>query len=346
MLSRRAFLHQLGLGAAATVGCQSRHSSPSTETFAPVVTVDRSSESLVKVLFDSLNDRQRKTICFDWNYKDPQRGLLRKHICNSWRITPPAIRSDFYSLEQQTLIRDIFEGLVQPDWIERFDRQFTDDAQGFGLHQSIALIGTPGDGPFEFVMTGRHVTFRCDGNSTEHLAFGGPIVYGHAPGGTFEKPGHPGNVFWHQAIAANKVFQMMDGRQRKLALLPEAPDEAEIAFRGNQSRDGIPVSEFSRDQRESLQGVLTKLIEPFRVGDRDEVLMALQKQGGLDACHLAFYERDRLSDELIWDNWRLEGPSFVWHYRGSPHVHVWVHVADSPKVELNALNNAWPLRKE
>ena len=24
-----------------------------------------------------------------------------------------------------------------------------------------------------------------------------------------------------------------------------------------------------------------------------------------------------------WDNWRLEGPAFVWYFRGSPHVHVW-----------------------
>ena len=37
-----------------------------------------------------------------------------------------------------------------------------------------------------------------------------------------------------------------------------------------------------------------------------------------------------------WDNWRLEGPSFVWHYRGFPHVHVWVNVSDDASVPLNA----------
>jgi hypothetical protein len=30
----------------------------------------------------------------------------------------------------------------------------------------------------------------------------------------------------------------------------------------------------------------------------------------------------------------LEGPSFVWHFRGSPHVHVWVNVADNPSVAI------------
>jgi hypothetical protein len=51
---------------------------------------------------------------------------------------------------------------------------------------------------------------------------------------------------------------------------------------------------------------------------------------------LAFYADSTLGSDGEWDNWRLEGPSFVWYFRGKPHVHVWVHVADSPKVELNS----------
>lgn len=46
------------------------------------------------------------------------------------------------------------------------------------------------------MLTGRHMTVRCDGNSAEHVAFGGPIFYGHAASGFNEKPDHPGNVFW------------------------------------------------------------------------------------------------------------------------------------------------------
>ena len=75
------------------------------------------------------------------------------------------------------------------------------------------------------------------------------------------------------------------------------------------------------------------------------MVAALKKQGGLDACSLAFYEADDLGKDGIWDNWRLEGPSFVWHYRGAPHVHVWVHVADDPDVELNSRNLSGPLRQ-
>jgi len=85
-----------------------------------------------------------------------------------------------------------------------------------------------------------------------------------------------------------------------------------------------------------VQKVLQKLIEPYRQSDREETLAALKAQGGLDKCSLAFYTDEDLGKDRVWDNWRLEGPSFVWYFRGFPHVHVWVNVADTPSVPLNA----------
>ena len=73
-----------------------------------------------------------------------------------------------------------------------------------------------------------------------------------------------------------------------------------------------------------------------RVEDRDEALDCLKKQGGLEACTLTFYSDEDLGDDGVWDNWRLEGPSFVWYFRGTPHVHVWVNVADSADIPANA----------
>ena len=99
----------------------------------------------------------------------------------NWHITEPAINSDFFTVDQRGMIREVFEGIIQPDWHARFDKQLKDDAGGFGNGQNIAIFGKPGEAKFEFVMTGRHTTLRCDGNSAEHVAFGGPIFYGHAP---------------------------------------------------------------------------------------------------------------------------------------------------------------------
>ena len=296
------------------------------------------SESLVKQLYETLSPKQRETICFGWDYQDPDRGLLRTRVSNNWNITEQTLNSGFYTREQQEIIRGIYEGLLQPSWHDRIDKQLTDDSGGYGESNSIAIFGEPGNDKFEFVMTGRHMTLRCDGNSAEHVAFGGPIFYGHAGENFDEEPAHPGNVFWSQAIEANKLYQALDGKQQKLALVKQGlPDEDQVGFKGaNGKFQGIPITEFSADQKARVQEVLAKLIEPYRQTDRDEVVACLKAHGGLDACHLAFYQEDDIGEDGVWDNWRLEGPSFVWHYRGAPHVHVWVNVSADPSVKLNA----------
>ncbi|MCM2371311.1 DUF3500 domain-containing protein [Aporhodopirellula aestuarii] len=296
----------------------------------------QSAESYTGLLYESLSEKQKQAVCFDWDHRDKKRGLLRTFVANNWNITNHEIVSDFYNDEQRDLITKVFESIIDPSWHERYYQQLEDDAGGFGHEQSIAIFGTPGQGKFELVMTGRHMTLRCDGNSADHVAFGGPLFYGHAPDFN-EGPNHTGNVFWHQAVAANDLFKMLDGRQQKLALLPKTPREQAVGFKGSSGEiAGLPVTELSSDQKEHLQLVLKTLVEMYRSTDQAEVMACLQTQGGLDACHLAFYSDKDIGDDGVWDNWRLEGPAFVWHYRGAPHVHVWVNVADSPDVELNA----------
>jgi Protein of unknown function (DUF3500)/TAT (twin-arginine translocation) pathway signal sequence len=297
-------------------------------------------ETAVKALFDTLTDAQRKEICFDWNYLDKKgRGLLRTHVSNNWQVTPQHIKSDFYTAKQQGIIHDIFKGLVNPEWYAKFLKQLKDDTGGkpWGADQSIALFGKPGDGKFECVLTGRHMTLRADGNTEEHVAFGGPIFYGHAAQGFNEKADHPGNVFWPQAQLANNVYKLLDESQQKSALVSESPHEAEVQFQGEKGQfPGLPITKLTSDVQKELQKVLAALIEPFRAEDRDEAIVCLKKQGGLEKCSLAFYKDQDIGNDGVWDNWRIEGPSFVWYFRGSPHVHVWVNVADDAGVKLNA----------
>lgn len=327
-IARRSFLKGSAVAAAATA-CTPLALRAAEQKSDP--------ESLVKVLFDKLNDDQRKSVCFNWDYNDSKMGLLRTRVANNWHITKPQVNSDFFTAEQKDLVRKIFEGIVDPDWVARFDKQLEDDAGGFGEDQNIAIFGTPGQGNFEFVLTGRHMTLRCDGNSAEGVAFGGPIFYGHAPTGNEDTADHKGNVFWPQALEANKVYQMLDGKQRKQAEVAKTPREQDSGFRGKGGDFlGIPVTDLSSDQREQLQKTLDMLLAPFRKGDRAEASQCLSTQGGLDACYLAFFTDADIGKDRVWDNWRLEGPSFVWHFRGSPHVHVWVNVADRPDIKLNA----------
>jgi hypothetical protein len=337
-LNRRGFLRTAGWTAAAATASVPLWATPRAQA-AP--TTKSAAETAVKALYDSLSDKQRKVMCFDWDYEDKEkkRGLLRTFVSNNWHITEPRIRGGFYSIKQQDIIHDIFQGLINPEWYGKFLKQLRDDTGGklWGSDQSIAIFGKPGDDKFEFVMTGRHMTLRADGNTESHVAFGGPIFYGHAAQGFNEKANHPGNVFWPQALLANKVYTMLDQDQQKKALVANSPDESDVSFHGPEGKfPGIPFKELADSQQKELNKVLKALIEPFRTEDQDKALECLSRQGGLDKCALAFYSDEDIGKDGVWDNWRLEGPAFAWYFRGCPHVHVWVHVADDPSVKLNS----------
>ena len=323
--SRRQFLKTVGAGAALAT---------SVPSLVLAEEAGRKPETLVTDLFQSLNPEQKGQVCFGWDHNDPARGLLRTRVANNWKITKKNVTSKFYTKDQQEMIRAIFQGLIAPDWHKRYDQQLNDDCGGWG-DQSIAIFGQPGEEKFEMVLTGRHMTLRCDGNSADHVAFGGPIFYGHAPEED-ETREHAGNVFWEQAVEANKVFEMLDGKQREQAKAAKTPREQMVGFRSRDEFPGIRISELARDQKVQVHNTLLSLLNMFRRSDQAEAHACLQTQGGLDACNLAFYTDHDIGDDGVWDNWRLEGPSFVWHFRGSPHVHVWVNLADNTAVKLNA----------
>jgi hypothetical protein len=339
-LDRRDFLRTVGASAAAlTAGGLPLFAAPSVPPSPEAPTPTSAAETAVKGLYESLTDEQKKVVCFDWNHQAGNRGLLRTFVSNNWQITKLHIRSDFYTKKQQMIIHDVFKGMINPEWYKSFLKQLKDDTGGreWGEEQSIAIFGKPGTNQFEFVMTGRHMTLRADGNTNDHVAFGGPIFYGHAASGFNEEVHHPGNIFWHQAVEANKIYRMLEPAQQKRALVQKRPRESAVAFQGSAGKfPGIPVVDLAAEQKTQLQKVLQKLLEPYRKEDQSEAMLCLKKQGGLDKCALAFYKEGDIGDDGEWDNWRLEGPSFVWYFRGSPHVHVWVNVADDPSVKTNA----------
>jgi hypothetical protein len=330
-LDRRHFLKAAGAAVAISALPTALRAAETSEAKTP--------ETLVKQLYEALSEEQKKVVAFDWDHNDPKLGLLRTRVSNNWHITQPEIRGDFYTMDQQEMARAIYEGLFQPDWVKQIDKQLQDDNAGkpWGAAQNIAIFGKPGEDKFELVMTGRHMTVRVDGNSIDHMAFGGPVFHGHAASGFNEKVGHPGNIWWPQAVEANKVFAMLDGKQHEKALASQMPSEQSVGFRGAEGQfQGIPVTDLSGDQKEQLQKVLAKVLEPYRNADRDEALDCLKKQGGLDKCSLAFYAAGDIGDDGEWDNWRLEGPAFVFYFRGSPHVHMWMNIGADPAVKLNA----------
>jgi len=313
-VSRREFVRKV-TGLAVAGSLLPAVTSPRRAIAAP--SASSKAETAVKRFYDTLTETQKKDICFPFD------NPLRTRISANWNITKPKI--DDYTKEQQTLIDEIFRGVTSPDGYERFQKQMDDDYGGFGEYR-VAIFGTPGSGPSEWELTGRHLTIRADGDSVENAAFGGPIVYGHGAGDG--KKGLPGNVFYYQTLKANEVFKALDGKQRKAALQPKAPKEDAVMVQGSSGTfPGLSVGELSGDQKELVEQVIKVILAPYREEDVAEALAIEKAGGGLDALHMAFYENNDLGSDQVWDIWRLESPTFVWHFRGAPHVHTYVNIA-------------------
>ncbi len=325
-LTRRAFIKQsAGSAAALSAGALIPGLAEAAKPKGTQPPSDSSSETLVKTLYDSLNDGQRDAVCFPFDHP------RRLEVDNNWHITKTAV-SDF-ARDQQEMIREIFMGLHSPEYADKVYRQVVHDSGRKGFESSsIALFGEPGEEKFEFVLTGRHCTRRCDGDSVKGAAFGGPIFYGHAAESFNEGPKHKGNVYWFQAKRANEVFQMFDGKQREMALLDYGRRERgtdTVKLTGKKSGlDGIPVSELTSDQKDLTRKVMHDLLAPFRESDRTESMKYVEANG-FDNLHLAFYQMQDIGDDGVWDVWQIEGPSMVWYFRGKPHVHAWAHIRES-----------------
>jgi hypothetical protein len=281
-------------------------------------------ETLTTQLFKSLKEEQRKKICFAFDHE------LRSKIDNNWMIVPHSV-ADVFTPDQQALVREIFNSLHSEDYRKTVFDQVIHDSEGEGFEKgtAVAIFGEPGTGKFEFVLSGRHVTRRCDGDSVDGAAFGGPIFYGHAAESFNEKPDHPGNVYWYQAKRANEVFKALDGKQREQAMIPEGRPEkhsATVALTGKkEGLPGVPVASLSADQKELVKKVLADLLAPYRKSDADEA-MKLITAHGLDDLHMAFAKNGDIGGDGVWDVWQIEGPNMLWYFRGAPHVHCWVNI--------------------
>lgn len=271
-------------------------------------------ESAVAQFYTSLSDEQRKAICFSFD------NPLRQKINANWQITKPTIGGSFYSDAQQKLIDEIVRKVTSEDGYERLMRQMDFDNGGIGSY-SVAMFGEPGSPTFEWELTGRHLTLRADGNSVDKAAFGGPIVYGHGE----EDP--KANLFHYQTKQVNEVFHALDPKQAELALVAKAPKEDAVAIQGDAGKfPGIAVSQLADNQRQLVLKTIEVLLAPYRKEDADEAMEILKTNGGLEKLHMAFYQQEDLQNDKVWDIWRVEGPAFVWHFRGAPHVHAYINI--------------------
>jgi hypothetical protein len=353
--SRRDFLRQT---TAAAVGAAGAWSAQADEPSQPAPAGDGPSAAPIRALYESLSADQRGRMCFAWDHRGFTGLPLRLHVTNNWAISPVSIGS--LSAPQQRHVEEILASVLSPGWPERLKRQARDDTGQAWGSQKVAIFGRPESGPCQCVITGFHLTLRATCAASPSVAFDGAICHGHQPSGFNERVGHPHNIFWYQAQVANQVFQALDRDQRQRALvtrgmpfymvdgqidrrhiLPDTrlpmPLEPDVRFQGPRATfAGLPVRAMNREQKLLTSLTLDGLLQPYRRPYQDQVRRCLERQGGLDACSLAFYQEHDLGNDGEWDNWRLEGPSLVWYFRGFPHVHAWIHVSDDPRTPVTS----------
>jgi len=303
---RRRFL-------AASVATIAAASIPRFAHAAPTPT--SAAETVVAEFYQSLSGPQQKEICLPFDHN------LRRRVNANWHITKPLISEDFYSDSQRAMIEKIVRGLTSVDGYKRLEEQMEYDDGGLGAY-SVAMFGEPTSAQFQWMLTGRHLTLRADGNTLEGRAFGGPIVYGHG-----EESSAADNLFYFQTKRVNEVFASLDASQAAVALSDTPPDETQVQLQGASGKfAGVAVGDLSSDQKQLVRDVLGTLLSPYRDEDAKEALSIIDSNGGTDSLRFAFYKNNDLAGDGIWDIWRIEGPSAVIHFRGAPHVHAYIHI--------------------
>jgi hypothetical protein len=328
VLDRRGFLRVVGQQTAAlvAVGGLAAGAPPLARAADKPSPSPKPAEELVRELVASLTPEQRRQVVHPWDHgsKNGQALATRLRMYNR-PIDQPI--GKVYTRPQQELIERILRATSSGEEGYRcISRNGTFDGSGSLQGCGADLFGDPTDGKrFSWVFTGHHLTVRCDGNSEEAAAFGGPMYYGHSPNGYSDK-----NVFNYQTKSVLSVFDALSEEQWRKAVVSGTPGEHEpsIRFRPkDQARPGIAYAALSKDQQALVETVMRQILSPYRKEDADEVMDIIKATGGMEKLHLAFYEDDRMNDRQRWHFWRLEGPGLVWNYRVLPHVHCYVNIS-------------------
>src|SRR5262249_47847855 len=133
------------------------------------------------------------------------------------------------------------------------------------------IFGEPAPGKkFSLVFVSHHLTVRCDGNSEEQTAFGGPLYYGHSPSGYANT-----NVFNYQTKVVTEVFASLSEEQKKLAVKSGTwkDEHGTMKVPGKDAQvPGLSIHEMTKDQKGLIEKVMRELVSPYRKEDGDEVM--------------------------------------------------------------------------
>jgi hypothetical protein len=328
MLGRRDFIRAVGASAAAlTVGGLVPNSPLSPLAVARAARVEKQAEaeSLVFELFKSMTADQKKTLVKPWD-AGADKGLATRLQTFNAATTKESVIGLAYDKKQVEILNKLFHSISNGEQgYKCLSRNGKFDNSGDFENIGALIYGEPAEGKkFSLVFAGHHLTVRCDGNSEEKTAFGGPLYYGHSPSGFATT-----NVFHHQTKALNDLFGSLTEAQKKTAVADGNWKDEHGSMKVpkvGQTLPGMPFGDFAKDQKALVEKVMRELVSPYRKEDGDEVMEIIKANGGFDKMAVAYYLEGKNTKDEPWSFWRLEGPGFVWSFRTLPHIHTFVNI--------------------
>jgi hypothetical protein len=321
-LGRRDFIRVVGAtAAAAAIGL-----TPLQKARAARAEKQAQAESLVFELFKTLDSDKKKVVTRPWDHKPTAMDKVPGRLATGNGAAGGLTINKNYDKKQIELLDKIFRAISNGETgYKQLSRDGRFDNSGDFENISAIIYGEPAEGKkFSLVFTGHHLTVRCDGNSEEATAFGGPLYYGHSPSGYATN-----NVFNRQTKAATELLSALDGEAKKVAVKPGTwkDEHGGIPVPKKDSKiPGLCFKDMSKDQKSLTEKLMKELVSPYRKEDGDEVMELIKASGGMEKLSMAFYQDGKADAEHPWTYWRLEGPGFVWSFRALEHIHTFVHV--------------------
>ncbi|HEY3788520.1 MAG TPA: DUF3500 domain-containing protein [Urbifossiella sp.] len=324
LIGRRDFIRVLGASAMAAA----LPLSPLAQARAARAEKQAAAEQLVFELFASMDADQKKQLVLPWDYKSGGQPLPARLMTANAPVGKSVIGL-VYNKKQVELLDRIFRSIANgEEGYKQLSRNKTFDNSGDFESIGALIYGEPAAGKkFSLVFCGHHITVRCDGNSEEKTAFGGPLYYGHSPSGYAKT-----NVFHYQTEVVTALFDSLNADQKKTAVKPGkwADGVQTVKLPAKDAKGpGIGINDLTKDQKKLVETVMAKLVSPYRKEDGDEVMEIIKANGGMEKISIAFYEEGKSSAKEPWNHWRLEGPGFVWSYRALPHIHTFVNISSN-----------------
>lgn len=322
-IARRDFIRVLGTAATvAAVGGLT----PLQKARAARAEKQVQAEGMIFELFGTLSDDQKKKITRAWDHKPSATDKVTGRLATGNGAVNGLTIEKNYDKKQVELLDRIFRSIANGEQgYKGLSRNGRFDASNDFESISAIIYGEPVEGKkFSLVFTGHHLTVRCDGNSEEATAFGGPLYYGHSPSGYATT-----NVFHHQTRAATELFRALGKSEKEVAVKSGTWKDEHTTIKVPKKGDKIPglcFADMSKDQKALTEALMKELVAPYRKEDGDEVMELIKATGGMEKVSMAFYEEGKRSEQEPWSFWRLEGPGFVWSFRALPHIHTFVHV--------------------